>query len=75
MDAALQLHKDKEELVQVGGPKLHKSRRTNLGGFIMRSQAGGSWEDGADEPPSPFTRRNVMRNTLPKRLAILVIWL
>lgn len=31
------------------------------GGLIMCSQAGGSWEDLADEPPSPFTGSNVMR--------------
>lgn len=31
------------------------------GGLIMCGQAGGSREDLADEPSSPFTRRNVMR--------------
>lgn len=32
-----------------------------LGGLIMCSQAGGSWEDLADGPSSPFTGSNVMR--------------
>lgn len=61
----LQLHKDKEEFVQVCGRKLHKSlppptQRFVLGELIMCSQAGGSWVDGADELPSSFTRRYVM---------------
>lgn len=44
---ALQLHKDKEEFVRVGGPKLHKSPPPKVcsggGGFMACSQAGGSW--------------------------------
>lgn len=31
----------------------------------MCSQAGGSWEDLADEPSSPFTGSNVMRTRCP----------
>lgn len=49
-----QLHKDKEEFVQVSGPKLH----ILVGG--RGGQAGGSWLEGADELPPLFTRRYVM---------------
>lgn len=66
MGAALQLHKDKEELVRGNGPMLHKSPpppRFVLGGLIHVQS--GSWEDEADEPSSPFTRCNVMRTRCP----------
>lgn len=61
---ALQLHKDKGELVRVGGPKLHKSPpptpptptpRVVLEGLSMWWLMGG-----AVEWPSPSARRYVM---------------
>lgn len=48
-----QLHEDKEEFVQVSGPKLPILCGVNH----VRS---GSWVEGADEAPPPFTRRYVM---------------
>lgn len=68
---ALQLHKDKEEFVRVGGPKLHKSPppRFVLGG-VNGVQSGWWLMDGADELPSPFSRRYVMATEKQRGLTL-----
>lgn len=52
MGAAPHLHKDKAELVHVGGRPLHKRPPWVCSGMellVMFSQVGGTWEDRTDE--------------------------